>query len=101
MLITSWFGVSVSEDLWIFIELIPVFLAFVVIVVLGRKASSSGNKLSIAFAIWCSILLIIAQSGWITAHLNQVQFFKSIFDNVWTIFNTSVMLSFLLMHKRN
>ena len=98
---TAWLGNEISPELWFWIEMIPIGMALLVIVSLGLDLSkkSSNNRSIKLIAIWAAILLIVAQSGWVSAHIEGREFIKSIYDNVWTIFNVSVMLAFLMLSR--
>ena len=96
---TMWFGLELSDRIWFMIEMIPVSLAFFTMFYAGINSDKMGSSRAVVFSIvcmWCSLLLIIAQGGWITAHLHGWEFFKTLMDNVWTIFNVSVMLTLSL-----
>ena len=96
---TKWFLFELSDTTWFMLEMIPVSLAMITIVfmgvALGQKKTSAG-KAFCSLAVICALMLIVAQGGWITAHLNNERWFKTIADNIWTAFNTLVMLTFIL-----
>lgn len=96
---TKWFLIELSDTTWFMLEMIPVTMAMITIVFmgvsLGQKKTSAG-KAFCSLAVICALMLIVAQGGWITAHLNNVRWFKTIADNIWTTFNTLVMLTFIL-----
>jgi hypothetical protein len=97
--VTEWFFVELSDTAWFMIEMIPITMAIGAIIVcafaLGQKVTQHG-KVFCSLAVICALLLIIAQGGWISAHLNDASWFKSLADNIWTIFNTLVMTTFIL-----
>ena len=99
--ITTWFGIDISENMWIAGETVPIILAFIAIIVLGLRLSKKPDrcKVIMSLAITACVLLIIAQSGWMSAHIQGIEFFKSIFDNVWTIFNCIVMTTYIMIGK--
>ena len=96
---SKWFSIELSDNVWFMLEMIPVSLAMVTVIVmalaLGKKETFLG-KLFCSLAVICALLLVIAQGGWISAHLNDERWFKSLADNIWTIFNTLVMTTFIL-----
>jgi hypothetical protein len=96
---SSWFLIELSDTVWFMLEMIPVTLAMITVIVmalaLGKKETAIG-KLFCSLAVICALLLVIAQGGWISAHLNDKGWFKSLADNIWTIFNTLVMTTFIL-----
>lgn len=96
---TEWFFIELNDSVWFMLEMIPVTLAMVTVIVmalaLGKKETFLG-KLFCSLAVICALLLVIAQGGWISAHLNDERWFKSLADNIWTIFNTLVMTTFIL-----
>ena len=98
---TFFFGISISNDVWIAIELLPIIFAFVAIYFLGKnfnKTESTMRKV-FALAMFAATCLIVAQSGWTNAHMNGIPFFKSAFDNIWTIFNITVMSCFIMIGR--
>ena len=96
---TKWFLIELSDATWFMLEMIPVTLAMITVVVaamaFGKKETILG-KTFCSLAVICALLLMIAQGGWITAHLNNERWFKTIADNIWTAFNTLVMFTFIL-----
>lgn len=100
---TYWLGISIPNNVWLAVELLPVLFAFLAIFYLGNsvKATVGTMRKVTVMALIASTLLIIAQSGWTNAHMNNIPFFKSAFDNVWTIFNVLVMTCFILIGRYN
>ena len=96
---SEWFLFELSDNVWFMLEMIPVSLAMITIVVaglsIGKKETIVG-KIFCSLAVICALLLVIAQGGWISAHLNDVRWFKSLADNIWTAFNTLVMATFIM-----
>ena len=96
---SEWFLRELSDTTWFMLEMIPVTLAMVAVVVAGMsfgKKETILGKMFCSLAVICALLLMIAQGGWISAHLNDERWFKSLADNIWTIFNTLVMTTFIL-----
>ena len=97
--VSEWFLVELNDTVWFMLEMIPVSLAMITVIVmalaLGKKETVVG-KTFCSLAVICALLLVIAQGGWISAHLNDERWFKSLADNIWTIFNTLVMTTFIL-----
>lgn len=100
---TQWFGIEVSDQVWFTIELIPIILAISVIFVGGLAVGKQKGILNIAsiLSVVTAFLLILAQGSWMTAHLNDIGYFKTLADNIWTIFNSLVMTTFLIYTLNN
>ena len=94
--VSQWFFVDVHDNIWFMLEMIPVTLAVITFILCGMAVGKKENKTFYGLAVICSVLLMIAQGGWITAHLNDERWFKSLADNIWTIFNTLVMGAFII-----
>lgn len=97
--VTEWFFIELNDTTWFMIEMIPITMAIGAIIVCGfalGKATTQHSKVFCSLAVICALLLIIAQGGWISAHLNDESWFKSLADNIWTIFNTLVMTTLIL-----
>lgn len=54
--------------------------------------------------IWLSklaaILLIVCQTTWIHAYLNEFSIVNTVIDHLWTVFNTIVMIILVLISKK-
>ncbi len=77
-------------------EFVPVILAIVAIPTLLRSLQYGRRRLPVLLAVASCILLIIAQTGWIQAYLSNSVMAMTLFDKVWTIFNSLVMLNFIV-----
>lgn len=72
------------------IDLLPIGIAMFGLYYLPRavrKADSPEEKLGFILAIVCAASLIIAQTSWIVAVINEIPMLGSVMDNVWTIVN--------------
>jgi hypothetical protein len=76
-------------------EFVPVILSIVAIPMLLRSLQYGRRKTPVLLAVIACILLIVAQTGWIQAYLSSSVMAMSVFDKVWTVFNTVVMLVFI------
>lgn len=85
----------------ILIEFIPVVLALIAIptIVNTRKLGRDPGLVFLATA--ACVLLVVAQTGWIQALLTNNSLVMTVFDYIWTIFNTVVMLTFIKLFKRS
>lgn len=93
-----WFGIEVPDNVWFSIEIIPILLALAAIVLCGSAIrANTTHRIPKALAVICGVLLILAQGGWITSHLNNLVHFKTLADNIWTIFNSLVMITFIML----
>ena len=84
----------------ILLEFTPIFLAFIAIsAIVGAR--ERGVKYPVIFlASVACILSIVAQTGWIQAVLTDNTLADTVFNNIWTIFNSIVMLTFIVLFKR-
>ena len=83
-------------------ELLPVALAVLVIASCAlRFQAVPEGRLTMGLAMLAATLLIVAQTSWWTSSVLSGDFKGTWFANaIWTIFNTLVMLVFLLMSRR-
>ncbi len=98
-----WFGVDLSDDLWFAVELIPILLAITTIVVAGLAVNKNSGMVNLAtiFSVITAFLLILAQGSWMSAHLQGIPYFKTVADNIWTIFNSLVMITLMMFAINN
>ena len=98
-----WFGIDVSDDLWFAVELIPILLAITTIVVAGLAVNKNKGMVNLAtiFSVITAFLLILAQGSWMSAHLQGFPYFKTVADNIWTIFNSLVMITLMMFAVNN
>ena len=86
-----------------FFEAIPVILAIVAIFTCGNHAITTrrihDRQTHIAMVV-AAVLLICAQSCWTYTVLHGMTFGTFIADVIWTIFNTLVMVTFILSTRR-
>jgi len=92
---------DMSTRFWF--ELAPVFLAVIASVLCAVRASSEVGRLRWFFtlATIASVLLILAQTSWWSVLVFQLQSVMPYIDDdianmVWTIFNTTVMIAFMV-----
>lgn len=72
-----------------FLDAIPVALA--VYALFKLHTLNDASALSTLSKLTC-LLLIVCQLTWIHSYLNQFPLINSLVDNLWTIFNSIVML---------
>ena len=84
------------ETLSLLFEFIPVILA---IVAIPQLAINGARNYATRFAIAACVLLIIAQTGWIQSFLTHTPIMMTLFDKLWTVFNTVVVISYMLYAK--
>lgn len=81
-------------------ELVPVVLALVAAVTCASRYSRErrrSDRIVMVLGVVCSILLIFAQTSWWTSYVLQGNLVGTKIANViWTVFNTLVMISFIL-----
>lgn len=87
--------------LHILFEFIPVILAIIAIPSLLSTLRRGRRKILVLPALLSCILLIVAQSGWIQALLSHNTLTMSLFDKVWTIFNSLVMFTFIVWSEQS
>ena len=83
-----------------FLELLPVVLAIVAIPLLIKSATLGREKLIVGPAILACVFLIIAQTGWIEALRHGNSVLQELFDILWSLFNTTTMLVFIVIATR-
>ena len=98
-----WFGIELQDDIWFAVELIPILLAIATIVVAGLAVNKNKGMVNLAtiFSVITAFLLILAQGSWMSAHLQGVPYFKTVADNIWTIFNSLVMITLMMFAVNN
>lgn len=98
-----WFGIDLSDSMWFAVESIPIVLAIATIIVAGLAVNKSKGMVNVAtiLSVITAFLLILAQGSWMSAHLRDLVYFKTIADNIWTIFNSLVMITFMLFAINN
>ena len=62
-----------------------------------RRAESVEEKLGWILAWVCALALIVAQTSWIYAVINEILMLGSVMDNVWTIVNICATAGPLLL----
>lgn len=78
-------------------EFVPVVLAIVAIPQLAIAIiKHKTNRTVMSMALVACILLIIAQTGFIQGYLTNHPQIMSLFDKIWTVFNTLVVASYLV-----
>ncbi len=87
--------------LHIIFEFIPVILAVIAIPSLLSTLRRGRRKVIVLPALLACILLIIAQTGWIQALLSHNTLAMTMFDKLWTIFNSLVMTTFILWSRQS
>lgn len=88
------------QTLNLLIEFVPVILAIIAIPSLF-SAINYGRKESGVFpAIVSCVLLIVTQTGWIQALLTHNSIAMTLFDKIWTVFNSLVMITFIIWSKQ-
>lgn len=84
-------------------ELIPVALAIVAAILCARRFGFErrrNTKVFMGLAVVCAVLLVIAQSSWWASYVVQgVGEGTAFADAIWTVFNTLVMISFIVTAK--
>ncbi len=85
--------------LHIMFEFIPVILAIIAIPSLISTLRRGRRKLIVLPALLSCILLIIAQTGWIQALLSHNTLAMTLFDKLWTLFNSLVMGTFIIWSR--
>ena len=98
-----WFGIELQDDIWFAVELIPILLAIATIVVAGLAVNKNKGMVNLAtiFSVITASLLILAQGSWMSAHLQGIPYFKTVADNIWTIFNSLVMITLMMFAINN
>lgn len=98
-----WFGIDLSDNIWFIVELIPIMLAVATIVVAGLAVNKNTGMVNVAtiLSVITAFLLILAQGSWMSAHLQGLPYFKSVADNIWTIFNSLVMITLMVFAVNN
>lgn len=98
-----WFGIDLSDNIWFIVELIPIMLAVATIVVAGLAVNKHKGMVNVAtiLSVITAFLLILAQGSWMSAHLQGLPYFKSVADNIWTIFNSLVMITLMVFAVNN
>jgi len=98
-----WFGIELQDDIWFAVELIPILLAIATIVVAGLAVNKNKGMVNLAtiFSVITAFLLILAQGSWMSAHLQGIPYFKTVADNIWTIFNSLVMITLMMFAINN
>lgn len=88
------------QTLNLLIEFVPVILAIIAIPSLVSTINY-GRKKSVVFpAIISCVLLIVAQTGWTQALLTHNSIAMTLFDKIWTVFNSLVMITFIIWSKQ-
>jgi hypothetical protein len=84
-----------------FFQLLPVFLACIASVTCARRFNTGRrkqDKLVMALATVCSLMLIIAQTSWWTTYIVDGNLLGTVFANtIWTIFNTLIMVTLIIV----
>lgn len=71
------------------LDIIPVFLA---LLALKNLYSVDQQHVILYLARAVCILLIVCQLTWIHSYLNNFPLINSLIDNLWTVFNSVVMI---------
>ncbi len=79
------------------LDMLPVGLACYALIKLYKVKH---NSLLIVLSKSSAVLLIICQLSWIHSYLNHFSLVTSFFDNVWSIFNSIVMLMVLVVAEK-
>jgi len=81
-----------------FFELVPVALAFAVALIASTaftKARRSKDRIVFSLSTMAAIMLIIAQTSWYSTLTGGGADDPTWVNNLWTLFNTTVMATFL------
>lgn len=76
-------------------EFVPVILAIVAIQSLLTSVYYGRRAVMVVPPVFACILLIVAQSGWTQAMLSSNTLALTVFDTMWTLYNTLVMVIFI------
>lgn len=82
------------------VDILPIFIAVFGLYYLIRpirEAETIDEKLGWITAWVCALALIVAQTSWIYAIINEIRMLGSVMDNVWTIVNICATVSPLLL----
>ena len=80
-------------------EFVPVFLSIVTAIYCfasAREGMRLSDNLFFSIATINAVILMLAQTSWMWSISVGEQFATTFADLLWTVFNTSVMLSYLL-----
>lgn len=84
-----------------FFELTPIALAAVAFILCGLRYNSECKKhikIPMLFGICASILLLFAQTSWWSSLILEGSTVGNAFtDYIWTVFNATVMVSFIYL----
>lgn len=83
-------------QLSLYFDMIPVILAAYAIYRLSFVRRTAIVMLSKVAAL----VLIVCQTTWIHSYLNHFAMITSMMDNLWTVFNTLVMVIILLIARQ-
>lgn len=85
--------------IYYFFEILPIVLAIISAILCSIKYSSyrrQDDKVIMILAVFCSILLIIAQTSWWTSYIIENSLEGTRFANAtWTVFNNVTMIIFI------
>lgn len=91
------------SKLHLFFEMLPVILAFIAIFVCAKQAITTrrirDRQVYVGMVI-CSTLLITAQTSWTYTLLQGLTEGTFLANMVWTVFNSAVMITFILSTRR-
>ena len=79
-----------------YFDMIPVVLAIIAL----YKLSFVRRNLIIVLLKLAAIILIICQTTWIHSYLNNYSMIESLMDNLWTVFNSIVMIVAILISNQ-
>lgn len=82
------------------VDVLPIFIAAFGLYYLIkplRRAESVEEKLGWIMAWVAALALIVAQTSWIYAVINEIRMLGSVMDNVWTIVNICATAGPLLL----
>lgn len=82
------------------VDFLPIFIATFGLYYLIkpiRRADSVEEKLGWILAWVCALALIVAQTSWIYAIINEIPMLGTVMDNVWTIVNICATAGPLLL----
>lgn len=75
------------------LDTIPVILAVIALVKLYQL---DVHNITVSLSRISCILLIICQVTWIHSYINHFPLINSLIDNLWTVFNSVVMILILI-----
>ena len=103
--------IKTKDNMANLIELLPIILGIIAIIINSLSVVNyrrKSDRIRSVLSILASILLIIAQTSWYVSNIIMgLPYDISWADNIWTVFNTLVMIIFIafpgirLLRNRN